>query len=66
MMTKKKEGVAPGPGKAQCSSVGQYQDRKWKGVDWGTGGRKRIYGTSRAGELRKGEITWNVNKEYIK
>ena len=28
MMPKKKEGVAPGPGQAQCSSVGEYQDRE--------------------------------------
>ena len=28
MMPKKNEGVAPGPGKAQCSSVGEYQDRE--------------------------------------
>ena len=28
MIPKKKEGVAPGPGKAQCSSVGEYQDRE--------------------------------------
>ena len=28
MMSKKKEGEAPGPGKARCSSVEKYQDRK--------------------------------------
>ena len=28
MMPKKKEGVAPSPGKAQYSSVGDYQDRE--------------------------------------
>ena len=28
MMSKKKEGMAPGSGKAQCSSVGQYQNRE--------------------------------------
>ena len=28
MMPKKKEVVVPGPGKAQCSSVGEYQDRE--------------------------------------
>ena len=27
MMPKKKEGEALGPGKAQCSSVGEYRDR---------------------------------------
>ena len=27
MMSKKKEGVAPGSRKAQCSSVGKYQNR---------------------------------------
>ena len=28
MMSKKNEGVAPGYGKTQCSSIGQYQNRK--------------------------------------
>ena len=28
MMPKKKDGEGPGPGKAQCSSVGGYQDRE--------------------------------------
>ena len=28
MMSKKKEGLAPGSGKAQCSNVGEYQDRE--------------------------------------
>ena len=28
MMPKKKEGEAPGSGKTQCSSVGDYQDRE--------------------------------------
>ena len=28
MMPKKKEEASPGPGKAQCSGVGQYQDRE--------------------------------------
>ena len=28
MMPKNKEGEAPDPGKTQCSSVGEYQDRE--------------------------------------
>ena len=45
MMPKNKEGEAPGSGKTQCSSVGDYQDREVGRVDWGTGGGKRAYGT---------------------
>ena len=37
MMSKKKEGVAPGSGKAQCNRVGQYQNR---GVGWGGWGNR--------------------------
>ena len=56
MMSKKKQGVAPGPGKAQCSSVGDYQDREVGRVDWGTGGGKRAYGTFGEGGSWKREI----------
>ena len=64
-MPKKKEGVAPVSGKAQCSSVGEYQDKEVGRGGWGTGGGKRAYGTFRKGGSRKWKITWNVNKEYI-
>ena len=53
MMSKKKEGEDPGPGKAQCSRVGTG---KQEGVDWGRGGGKRVYGIFREGRTRKGEI----------
>ena len=35
MMPKKKEGEAPGLRKAQCSSLGDYQDREAGRVWWG-------------------------------
>ena len=35
MMSKKKEGVAPGSGNAQCSSVGEYQNREVGRGGWG-------------------------------
>ena len=57
MVPKKKEGVAPGPGKAQCSSIREYQDREVEGVDWRTGGGKRAYGSFREGGSRKGKLT---------
>ena len=56
MMSKKKERVAPGPGKARCSSVGEYQDREVEEVDWGTGGGKRAHVTFGKWGTRKGEI----------
>ena len=37
---KKKEGVVPGPGKAQCSSVGKYQDREVGRCGLGNRGRE--------------------------
>ena len=57
MMSKKKEGVAPGSGKAQCSSVGKYQDREVGNGEWGTEGGKRACGTFRDGDPGKGKIT---------
>ena len=65
MISKKKEGVVPGPGKAQCSSVGEYQDREMGRVDGGTSGGKRAYRTLGEWGARKGEIIWNINKKYI-
>ena len=51
MMPKKKEGVAPGPREAQCSSVGEYQE----GIDWGTGGGDMAYGIFGGGKPGKGK-----------
>ena len=65
MMSKKKEGVAPGPGKAQCSSVGEYQDRE-VGRGWlGNRGREEGLWDFPEWGSRKGELIWNVNKVYI-
>ena len=36
------------------------------GVDWEIGGGKRAYGTYGEEGSGKGEIIWNVNKEYRK
>ena len=47
------EGVAPG--KAQCSSVGEYHDREVERVDWGTGEGKRAMGLSGRGDPGKGK-----------
>ena len=50
-----KGGEAPGPGKAQCSSVGEYQDREVGRGDWGTGQGKRAMGLSGRGDPGKGK-----------
>ena len=55
MMPKKKKAEVSGPGKAQCSSVRDYQDK-----DMGTGGlgnRGREEGLWGFWRGRKGEIT---------
>ena len=57
MIPKKKEGVAPSPGKAQCSSFGDYQDREVGRCGLGNRGGKRAYGTFMEGGSRKGKIT---------
>ena len=66
MIPKKKGGEGPGPGKAWSSIVGEYQDREVGGTWLGMGGGKRDYGTYGEVESRKGNIIWNVNKEYRK
>ena len=35
MMSKKNGGVAPGSGKTQCSSIGEYQNREVGRGGWG-------------------------------
>ena len=45
MMSKKKDGVAPDSGKAQCNSVGEYQERQVGKGGWENGGGKRAYRT---------------------
>lgn len=56
MISRKKEGVASGSGKAQCSSIGEYQKREVGRVLRGTGEGNRAYGTFWEGGSRKGEI----------
>ena len=66
MIPKKKEGEGPGPGKAGSSIVGEYQDGemggRWLGNGWREEGLMNLW----EGRTRKGEIIWNVNKEYRK
>ena len=40
-------------------------EKKERG-DWRMGGEKKVYGTYGEGASGKGEIIWNVNKEYKK
>lgn len=40
MMSNNKEGVAPGSGKTQCSSVGEYHNREVQRDGWGNRGRE--------------------------
>ena len=40
MMSKKNRGVAPGYGKTQCSSIGQYQNREVGRGGWGNRGKE--------------------------
>ena len=40
MMSKKNGGVASGSGKAQCSSIEQYQNREVGRGGWGNRGRE--------------------------
>ena len=39
---------------------------KKEGGDWRMDGEKKVYGTYQEGGSGKGEIIWNVNKEYRK
>ena len=55
-MSKKKEGVAPGSGKAQCSSVGQYRNRELGMGGWGNREREEDLWDFRECGTRKGEI----------
>ena len=44
---------------------GNIRTEKKEGWDWRMGGEK-VYGTYGEGGSGKGEIIWNVNKEYRK
>ena len=41
-------------------------EKKKEGGDWRMYGEKKVYGTYGEGGSGKGEIIWNVNKEYRK
>ena len=56
MMPKKKKGMAPGPGKAQCSSAGKYQNRKVGRGGWGNKEREEGLWDLLGGGSRKGEV----------
>ena len=45
---------------------GNIRTEKKEGGDWRRDGEKKIYGTYGEGGSGKGEIIWNVNKEYRK
>ena len=61
-MMPKKEGVALGPGKDQCSSVGEYQDREVGRGGLGDRGQEEGLWDFRGGGIQERE---NVNKVYI-
>ena len=57
MMSKKKEGEAPGPRKTQCSRVGEYQDMEVGRGGLGNRGREEgLYGNFQERGSWKGEI----------
>ena len=45
---------------------GNINTEKKGGGDWRMDGEKKVYGTYGEWGSRKGEIIWNVNKEYRK
>ena len=45
---------------------GNIRTEKKEGGDWRRDVEKKVYGTYGEGESGKGEIIWNVNKEYRK
>ena len=45
---------------------GNIRTEKKEGGDWRRDGEKKVYGTYREGGSGKGEIIWDVNKEYRK
>ena len=55
MMPKKKEGVATVPGRAQCSSVREYQDREVGRGGLGNRGREEGLWDFRGGEIQERE-----------
>ena len=65
-MSKKKEGVAFSPVKAQCSRAWEYQDSQVGSYGLWNRERRRLMRLSGRGDPGKGKINWNVNKEYIK
>ena len=45
---------------------GNIRTEKKEGGDWRMDGERKVYGTYGEGISGKGEIIWNVNKEYRK
>ena len=54
-MSKKEERVAPGPGKAQCSSAWEYQDREVGRDGLANRGREKGLLDFRGGGIQEGE-----------
>ena len=44
----------------------EYKTEKKEGGEWRRDGEKKVYGTYGEEGSGKGEIIWNVNKEYRK
>ena len=55
MMSKKNGGVAPGSGKTQCNTIGEFQNKEVGRGRWRNGGRKRAYKTFGEGDPGKGK-----------
>ena len=53
MMPKKKEGEAPSPRKAQCSRLGEYQERGAGRGSWGNKGREEGLWDFLRGEIQE-------------
>ena len=57
MMSKKNGGVAPGSGKAQCTSIGEYQNREVGRGGWrNTGREEELSGSGKPGKGKSFEM----------
>ena len=56
MRSKKNGGVAPGSGKTQCNSIGEYQNREVGRSRWGNRGREEgLMGLVGSGDPENGK-----------
>ena len=54
MMSEQNEGVAPGSGKIQYSSIGQYQNREVERGGWEERGEEGLWDFQGVGSQKKG------------